>query len=78
MQVGDRYNFTGTLIVVPDVGVMSTSDPKAESASRQKIGDENERNGSLNCLGVKDINNKLSFLACCISATSSRVRNYII
>jgi DNA replication licensing factor MCM6 len=36
-QAGDRCDFTGTLIVVPDVGVLNLPGAKAESASRFKV-----------------------------------------
>nr|CAD7589912.1 unnamed protein product [Timema genevievae] len=39
IQAGDRYDFTGTLIVVPDVGVLSLPGAKAEIGSRHKGGD---------------------------------------
>lgn len=74
VQAGDRYDFTGTLIVVPDVSVMSTPSARAESASGQKRGDaNNEGVKGLKCLGIRDLNYKLAFLACSLSATDSRV-----
>ncbi|XP_060851443.1 DNA replication licensing factor Mcm6 [Rhopalosiphum padi] len=73
VQAGDRYDFTGTLIVVPDVSVMSTPSARAESASGQKRGDaNNEGVKGLKCLGIRDLNYKLAFLACSLSVTGSR------
>lgn len=75
VQAGDRYDFTGTLIVVPDVSVMSTPSARAESASGQKRGDaNNEGVRGLKCLGIRDLNYKLAFLACSLSTTDSRVK----
>lgn len=77
VQAGDRYDFTGTLIAVPDISVMSTPSARAESASGQKKGEaNNEGVKGLKCLGIRDLNYRLSFLACSLSATDSRVRNY--
>lgn len=74
VQAGDRYDFTGTLIVVPDVSVMSTPSARAESASGQKRGDaKNEGVKGLKCLGIRDLNYRLAFLACSLSTTDSRV-----
>lgn len=78
VQAGDRYDFTGTLIVVPDISVMSTPSARAESASGQKRGDaNNEGVKGLKCLGIRELNYKLAFLACSLSATDSRVKNYL-
>jgi DNA replication licensing factor MCM6 len=38
IQAGDRYDFTGTLIVVPDVGALSVPGSKAESGAHHKTG----------------------------------------
>ncbi|XP_050431901.1 DNA replication licensing factor Mcm6 [Adelges cooleyi] len=72
VQAGDRYDFTGTLIVVPDVSVMSTPSARAESASGKKGDANNEGVKGLKCLGIRDLNYKLAFLACSLSATDSR------
>jgi DNA replication licensing factor MCM6 len=56
---------------------MSTPSARAESASGQKRGDaNNEGVKGLKCLGIRDLNYKLAFLACSLSVTGSRVRNY--
>lgn len=55
---------------------MSTPSARAESASGQKRGDSsNEGVKGLKCLGIRDLNYKLAFLACSLSATDSRVKN---
>lgn len=72
VQAGDRYDFTGTLIVVPDVGALQMPGAKAEIGSRHKKG-ENSSEGvrGLKALGVRDLNYRMAFLACSIQATKS-------
>ncbi|XP_052870205.1 DNA replication licensing factor Mcm6 [Anopheles cruzii] len=73
VQAGDRYDFTGTLIVIPDVGALQLPGAKAEISSRHKQGD-NAAEGvrGLKALGVRDLNYKMAFLACSVQVTSSR------
>jgi len=53
---------------------MSTPSARAESASGQKRGDaNNEGVKGLKCLGIRDLNYKLAFLACSLSVTDYRV-----
>uniref|UniRef100_A0A1B0C182 Uncharacterized protein n=1 Tax=Glossina palpalis gambiensis TaxID=67801 RepID=A0A1B0C182_9MUSC len=42
VQAGDRYDFTDTLIVVPDVGVLNMPGAKADYGSRHKPGEAPE------------------------------------
>ncbi|XP_011495965.1 PREDICTED: DNA replication licensing factor Mcm6 [Ceratosolen solmsi marchali] len=72
VQAGDRYDFTGTLIVVPDVGVLSMPGAKAELGSRHKKGDQADGIRGLKALGVRDLNYKMAFLGCSITPTSLR------
>ncbi|XP_011303626.1 DNA replication licensing factor Mcm6 [Fopius arisanus] len=72
VQAGDRYDFTGTLIVVPDVGALALPGTKAEISSRHKAGDQGEGVRGLKALGVRELNYRLSFLACSVTATSLR------
>ncbi|KAG7191068.1 hypothetical protein KM043_007110 [Ampulex compressa] len=72
VQAGDRYDFTGTLIVVPDVGALSLPSAKAEIGSRHKGGDQGEGVGGLKALGIRDLTYRTAFLACSITATSLR------
>lgn len=72
----DRYDFTGTLIVVPDVGALAFPGAKAEISSRHKAGVQGDGVRGLKALGVRDLNYRLAFLACSISATSLRVRKF--
>lgn len=73
VQAGDRYDFTGTLIVVPDVGALAAPGAKAETGSRHKQGDMNvEGVRGLKSLGVRDLNYRLAFLACSVAPTNPR------
>lgn len=62
-QPGDRCDFIGTLIVVPDVGSIQMPGARAESSSRHK-GDESEGVKGLKSLGVRDLHHRMAFLAC--------------
>lgn len=74
VQAGDRYDFTGTLIVVPDVASIQLPGAKAETGSRHKGGDGAAVQGvrGLKSLGVRDLNYRMAFLACSVQATTSR------
>lgn len=70
-QPGDRCDFIGTLIVVPDVGSINMPGARAESNARHK-GEESEGLRGLKSLGVRDLHHRMAFLAC--TATSSNQR----
>lgn len=72
VQAGDRYDFTGTLIVVPDVGALNMPGAKAEPGSRHKHGEQAEGVRGLKALGVRDLNYRMAFLACSVQSTTSR------
>ncbi|KAK2588592.1 hypothetical protein KPH14_006364 [Odynerus spinipes] len=72
VQAGDRYDFTGTLIVVPDVGALAMPGVKSEPGSRHKQGDQGEGVTGLKALGVRDLTYRIAFLACSITSTSLR------
>lgn len=74
VQAGDRYDFTGTLIVVPDVGSIQLPGAKADIGSRHKRGEAAAMEGvrGLKALGVRDLNYRMAFLACSVQVTSSR------
>lgn len=59
-QAGDRYDFTGTLIVVPDVGSLSLPGAKAELTTRTKLSNEGQMEGikGLKALGVRELHYK--------------------
>lgn len=72
VQAGDRYDFTGTLIVVPDVGSLSMPGARAEPGSRHKIGDDSDGVRGLKALGVRDLHYRMAFLCCSVQATNPR------
>ncbi|XP_015272600.1 PREDICTED: DNA replication licensing factor MCM6 [Gekko japonicus] len=73
-QAGDKCDFTGSLIVVPDVAQLSTPGVRAETGSRVsgKEGYETEGIRGLRALGVRDLSYKLVFLACYVAPTNPR------
>ncbi|KAK7092443.1 hypothetical protein V1264_008184 [Littorina saxatilis] len=74
-QAGDKCDFIGTLIVVPDVGSISTGGASAESSSRvngARDGYESEGVRGLKALGVRDLTYRMAFLACTVTPTSAR------
>ncbi|KAI5645684.1 MCM2/3/5 family domain-containing protein [Phthorimaea operculella] len=74
VQAGDRYDFTGSLIVVPDVGALSLPGSKAELTTRTRQGNEGQLEGikGLKALGVRELHYKTAFLACSVQAVSRR------
>uniref|UniRef100_A0A3P9KIY2 DNA replication licensing factor MCM6 n=1 Tax=Oryzias latipes TaxID=8090 RepID=A0A3P9KIY2_ORYLA len=74
-QAGDRCDFTGTLIVVPDVSQLSTPGLRAETSSRVgggRQGYEAEGLRGLKALGVRELSYRLAFLACNVAPTNPR------
>ena len=70
-----RYDFTGTMIVVPDISALQFPGAKAEIGGRHKQGDyavEGVR--GLKALGVRDLNYRIAFLACSVTSSESKVR----
>lgn len=72
VQAGDRYDFTGTLIVVPDVGVLNMPGAKADVGSRHKPGERPEGLTGLKALGMRELNYRMAFLACSVQPTNVR------
>lgn len=72
VQAGDRYDFTGTLIVVPDVGAMSLPGAKTQIASKHRHHDETEGIRGLKALGVRDLHYRMAFLACSVQPTNPK------
>lgn len=73
VQAGDRYDFTGTLVVVPDVGTIQLPGAKADLRSHHKQGDANGQGvRGLKALGVRELNYRMAFLACSVQPTTSR------
>ncbi|RVE61592.1 hypothetical protein OJAV_G00172070 [Oryzias javanicus] len=74
-QAGDRCDFTGTLIVVPDVSQLSTPGLRAETSSRVgggRQGFDAEGLRGLKALGVRELSYRLAFLACNVAPTNPR------
>merc|ERR1711962_446473 len=72
-QPGDRVDFIGTLIVVPDVGSIQTPGARAESSSKHKGGEGSEGLRGLKSLGVRDLRHRMSFLACNVISCSMKL-----
>jgi len=67
-HAGDRCEFTGTSIVVPNVAVLNMPGAAAESSARHRgDGDKAEGLRGLKALGVRDLNYRMAFLACGVS-----------
>ncbi|ROL43785.1 Zygotic DNA replication licensing factor mcm6-A [Anabarilius grahami] len=73
-QAGDRCDFTGTLIVVPDVSAMALAGTRAETSSRVtgKEGFEADGIQGLKALGVRELSYRLAFLANYVAPTNPR------
>ncbi|XP_041460150.1 zygotic DNA replication licensing factor mcm6-B-like [Lytechinus variegatus] len=73
-QAGDKCDFTGTLIVVPDVSTLSMPGARAETSSRGKgaSGFDQEGVKGLKALGVRDLSYRLAFLANNVTASNPR------
>ncbi|KAI9259583.1 DNA replication licensing factor mcm6 [Phascolomyces articulosus] len=69
-KAGDKCNFVGTLIVVPDVAAFRTPGTSVESqrdtSTRTREGLGNEGVTGLKSLGVRDLTYRMSFLACMV------------
>ncbi|GBP40155.1 DNA replication licensing factor Mcm6 [Eumeta japonica] len=80
VQAGDRYDFTGTLIVVPDVGSLSFPGAKAELTTRTRQNADGQMEGikGLKALGVRELHYKTAFLACSVQATSRRFGSELV
>ncbi|XP_069020516.1 DNA replication licensing factor MCM6 [Embiotoca jacksoni] len=74
-QAGDRCDFTGTLIVVPDVSQLTTPGVRSETGTRVAGGPqgfESEGLRGLKALGVRELSYRLAFLACNVAPTNPR------
>ncbi|XP_072435795.1 DNA replication licensing factor MCM6 [Chiloscyllium punctatum] len=73
-QAGDKCDFTGMLIVVPDVSQLTTPGIRAETGARVSGAEGYETEGvrGLRALGVRDLSYKLAFLACHVAQTNPR------
>jgi len=73
-QAGDKCDFTGTLIVVPDVGSLNLPGAKAETGSGKGKTEYGGTDGvsGLKALGVRDLTYRMAFLGCNVESTNSR------
>ncbi|KAG8572308.1 hypothetical protein GDO81_012013 [Engystomops pustulosus] len=73
-MAGDRCDFTGTLIVIPDVSALSAGDARMETGAKVTGGEGFNAEGvqGLKALGVRDLSYRLAFLACHVGATNPR------
>ncbi|KAK1173645.1 hypothetical protein AOXY_G3811 [Acipenser oxyrinchus oxyrinchus] len=73
-QAGDRCDFTGTLIVVPDVFALLAGGPRTETSTRVTGPEGFQADGvqGLKALGVRDLSYRLAFLACNVAPTNPR------
>lgn len=76
-QAGDRCDFSGTLVVVPDVSQLSIPGVHTESSTRNKDraieGFEAEGIRGLKALGVRELSYKMVFLGSYVTLSDSRV-----
>ncbi|PBC27135.1 DNA replication licensing factor Mcm6 [Apis cerana cerana] len=73
VQAGDRYDFTGTMIVIPDISVLSLPGVKADlKARRRKTPEDGDGITGLKSLGTRELTYKTAFLACSVTPTSFR------
>lgn len=79
-KAGDKCIFTGTFIVVPDVGTISAPGMPAEM-SRSNAGGRGFDGGlgsqgvtGLKSLGVRDLQYKTAFLACMVNTADAEGR----
>ena len=75
VQAGDKCDFIGTLVVVPDVSQLRTEGVRAETSTRMRGGEGYDRDGvrGLKALGVRDLTYRLAFLACAVQQTQPGV-----
>ncbi|RUO96626.1 hypothetical protein BC936DRAFT_141723 [Jimgerdemannia flammicorona] len=77
-KAGDKCVFTGTLIAVPDIaqikipGVSVESQRQRDVSTRPRGQLSNEGVTGLRALGVRDLNYKLSFMACMVQPDQSK------
>jgi len=72
-QPGDRVDFVGTLIVVPDTGSIQLPGARAERGTKHKGGEGSEGLRGLKSLGVRDLKHRMAFLACNVIMSSMKL-----
>jgi DNA replicative helicase MCM subunit Mcm2 (Cdc46/Mcm family) len=79
VQPGDRVDFTGTLIVTPDVGAIALPGVRAEPPKGHKEGNDADAGiKGLKALGVRELNYKMAFLSCSVEQTKPLVRSSLL
>ncbi|CAI8051165.1 Zygotic DNA replication licensing factor mcm6-B, partial [Geodia barretti] len=75
VQAGDKCDFIGTLIAVPDVAQLAMEGARAETSTRVRKGEGHDGEGvsGLKALGVRDLTYRLAFLACSVASTNPRL-----
>lgn len=68
-QAGDKVDFTGALIVVPDVGSLASPGVRAEPTRGGKQDTSAGGVIGLKSLGVRDLNYRMAFLGCGVENT---------
>ncbi|KAG7279993.1 hypothetical protein CRUP_034115 [Coryphaenoides rupestris] len=78
-QAGDHSDFTGTLIVMPDVAALATAATRSETSSRVtgKEGFDTDGIQGLKALGVRELSYRLAFLACYTTMEGTSLRGDI-
>lgn len=75
-KAGDKCNFTGTFIVVPDVSQLGlpgvTTEMMRENRGRGESGVASQGVSGLKALGVRDLQYKTAFLACMVRNADAR------
>ncbi|XP_043920658.1 maternal DNA replication licensing factor mcm6-like isoform X2 [Protopterus annectens] len=71
-QAGDRCDFTGTLIVVPDVSALTAIRTETSSRVTGPEGFQPEGIQGLKALGVRELSYRLAFLSCHVAPTNPR------
>ncbi|CAH8544402.1 unnamed protein product [Heterobilharzia americana] len=73
-QPGDRCEFIGTLIVIPDVGQLATPGDRSLEAKPLRGRDNQEIGGvtGLKALGVRELSYRTAFLACTVIPSNGR------
>ena len=72
-QAGDRCDFIGTLIVVPDISKLAMPGVRAETSARVNGSNEEEGVSGLKQLGVRELSYKIAFLAYHVQPCNAKV-----
>ena len=76
-MINSRCEFTGSLIVVPDVSALNLPGAAAETSGNRR-NDKGEGLKGLKALGVRDLNYRMAFLACSVTADGKLHINFVV